>query len=103
MIEEIVITPQMIILYVLIINLIGFLIMGLDKFKAKNLYDTAGNVWEYTSEYLVNEEGKKQYIARGGNYYWQYDKVVAAGAAVREFISEREGEKNEHGLIFQLL
>ena len=35
MIEEIVITPEMIILYVLIINLIGFLIMGLDKFKAK--------------------------------------------------------------------
>lgn len=35
MIEEIVITPEMIILYVLVINLIGFLIMGLDKFKAK--------------------------------------------------------------------
>lgn len=38
MIEEIEITPEMIILYVLIINLIGFLIMGIDKFKAQKGY-----------------------------------------------------------------
>lgn len=38
MVEEIVITPEMIILYVLIINIIGFLVMGLDKFKAKKGY-----------------------------------------------------------------
>ena len=38
MIEEIEITPEMIILYVLVINLIGFLIMGIDKFKAQKGY-----------------------------------------------------------------
>ena len=38
MIEEIEITLEMIILYVLIINLIGFFIMGIDKFKAQKGY-----------------------------------------------------------------
>ena len=68
-----------------------------DKFKAKNIYDTAGNVWEYTSEYLINEESQKQYIARGGNYYWKYDKIVASGAALREYVSELEGEERNEG------
>ena len=68
-----------------------------EQFKDKNIYDTAGNVWEYTSEYLINEESTKQYIARGGNYYWQYDKIVAAGTALREYISELEGEARNEG------
>ena len=68
-----------------------------EKFKDKNIYDTAGNVWEYTSEYLINEENTKQYIARGGNYYWAYDKIVAAGTALREYVSELEGEERNEG------
>ena len=38
MVDEIIITPEMIILYILLINIIGFFIMGLDKFKAKKGY-----------------------------------------------------------------
>lgn len=38
MIEEINITPEMIIIYVIVINLIGFLVMGIDKFKAQKGY-----------------------------------------------------------------
>ena len=35
MVQEIAITPEMIICYVIIINIIGFLIMGIDKYKAQ--------------------------------------------------------------------
>lgn len=35
MIEEIIITPEMIFCYLICINIIGFLIMGIDKFKAQ--------------------------------------------------------------------
>ena len=38
MIQEIEITKEMIFLYVIIINIIGFLIMGIDKFKAQRGY-----------------------------------------------------------------
>ena len=68
-----------------------------EKFKVKNIYDTAGNVWEYTTEYIINEENQKQYIGRGGNYYWSYDQIVGAGTAVREYISELEGEERNEG------
>ena len=38
MIQEIEITKEMIFLYVIIINIIGFFIMGIDKFKAQKGY-----------------------------------------------------------------
>ena len=68
-----------------------------EEFKDKNIYDTAGNVWEYTSEYLINDENTKEYIARGGNYYWPYDRIVAAGTALREYVSDIEGQARNEG------
>ena len=68
-----------------------------ENFKDKNIYDTAGNVWEYTSEYLINDDNKKEFIARGGNYYWPYDRIVAAGTGLREYVSDIEGQARNEG------
>lgn len=77
MIEEIVITPEMIILYVLIINLIGFLIMGLDKFKAKKgfwrtpektifiITLLGGGIGTVTGMYLFRHKTKKMKFTIG--------------------------------------
>lgn len=77
MIEEIVITPEMIILYVLIINLIGFLIMGLDKFKAKKgfwrtpektiftITLLGGGIGTVTGMYLLRHKTKKMKFTIG--------------------------------------
>ena len=77
MIEEIVITPEMIILYVLIINLIGFLIMGLDKFKAKKGFWSTpeetlfiitllgGGIGTVTGMYLFRHKTKKMKFTIG--------------------------------------
>ena len=77
MIEEIVITPEMIILYVLIINLIGFLIMGLDKFKAKKgfwrtpektiftITLLGGGIGTVTGMYLIRHKTKKMKFTIG--------------------------------------
>ena len=77
MIEEIVITPQMIILYVLIINLIGFFIMGIDKFKAKKgfwrtpektiftITLLGGGIGTVTGMYLFRHKTKKMKFTIG--------------------------------------
>ena len=77
MIEEIVITPEMIILYVLIINLIGFLIMGLDKFKDKKGFWRSpektiftitllgGGIGTVTGMYLFRHKTKKMKFTIG--------------------------------------
>lgn len=77
MIEEIVITPQMIILYVLIINLIGFCIMGIDKFKAKKgfwrtpektiftITLLGGGIGTVTGMYLFRHKTKKMKFTIG--------------------------------------
>ena len=77
MIEEIVITPQMIILYVLIINLIGFGIMGIDKFKAKKgfwrtpektiftITLLGGGIGTVTGMYLFRHKTKKMKFTIG--------------------------------------
>lgn len=77
MIEEIVITPEMIILYILIINLIGFLIMGVDKFKAKKgfwrtpektiftITLLGGGIGTVTGMYLFRHKTKKMKFTIG--------------------------------------
>ena len=77
MVEEIVITPEMIILYVLIINIIGFLVMGLDKFKAKKGYWRTpektifvitllgGGIGTVTGMYLFRHKTKKMKFTIG--------------------------------------
>ena len=77
MIEEIVITQQMIILYVLIINLIGFCIMGIDKFKAKKgfwrtpektiftITLLGGGIGTVTGMYLFRHKTKKMKFTIG--------------------------------------
>lgn len=77
MIEEIVITPQMIILYVLIINLMGFFIMGIDKFKAKKgfwrtpektiftITLLGGGIGTVTGMYLFRHKTKKMKFTIG--------------------------------------
>ena len=77
MIEEMVITPQMIILYVLIINLMGFFIMGIDKFKAKKgfwrtpektiftITLLGGGIGTVTGMYLFRHKTKKMKFTIG--------------------------------------
>ena len=69
-----------------------------DQFKLKNIYDLAGNVWEYTSEYSV-EDGVTTYIARGLDYYRDNFKTNSNwGAAIRENLITPPGEvRNESG------
>ena len=67
-----------------------------ESFKMKNIYDLAGNVWEYTSEYTMNLEVKEA-IARGADYYREYDQTEAWGAAIRENVSESQGLKRNEG------
>ena len=68
-----------------------------ENFIMKNIYDLAGNVWEYTSEYAT-KNGENQYIARGADYYRQYTANQSWGAAIRENISNPPGEsRNESG------
>ena len=70
-----------------------------EDFKMNNIYDLAGNVWEYTSEYCENEAGEIEYIARGADYYRTYPVAGGNwGAAMRENISNPPGEiRNEGG------
>lgn len=47
-----------------------------DKYKAKNIYDVAGNAWELSSEWYKND--KYPYIKRGGSNYFNINRRPAA-------------------------
>lgn len=41
-----------------------------EEVKKKNIYDVAGNLWEWTEESVSNSS---YYTIRGGAYTWQYE------------------------------
>ena len=68
-----------------------------DAFKTNNIYDMAGNVWEYTYEYTINAKDNKEYIARGADYYRQYPQAANWGAAIRENVVVEVAERRNEG------
>ena len=68
-----------------------------DDFKTNNIYDMAGNVWEYTYEYTINAKENKEYIARGADYYRQYPQAGGWGAAMRENVVVEVAERRNEG------
>ena len=48
-----------------------------DTYRANNLYDVAGNVWELTAERTTHSG--LEYIKRGGTYYWNIAGRYPAG------------------------
>jgi len=68
-----------------------------EQFKINNIYDMAGNVWEYTYEYALNDAKEKEYVARGADYYRDYANSAKWGAAIRETVTKTVGEKRNEG------
>ena len=68
-----------------------------NKFKTNNIYDMAGNVWEYTYEYTINDSEEKEYIARGADYYRRYSVNAKWGAAIRENVVKEVAERRNEG------
>ncbi len=45
--------------------------------KKKNLYDIAGNLWEWTQEASYPENALESYMLRGGSFYYAYSNTPA--------------------------
>jgi len=70
-----------------------------DAFKMNNIYDLAGNVWEYTYETMQDGNGNDMRVARGGDYFTHISATDQSGAEVAYLIpmdSDKQ-DRNESG------
>ena len=75
-----------------------------EAFKMNNIYDLAGNVWEYTYETMKDSDGNDVRVVRGGDYFTHISATDQFGAATGAYVpmdSDKQ-DRNESGFRIML-